>query len=181
MSNLAAAILASVLAFSAPSAFAQPTPASAPPKMLAAGTLAPEFTVQDKNGSPVRLSDFRGKIVVLDFWATWCGVCLISLHYHAANAKKHAGKDVVVLAVDVWDAPGAFTAWVPRHPEYSGLRFVTDPTAEKSKGVAGGLYGVTGLPTQYVIGKDGKIVNSIVGFDSGNRLLKSALKAAGAQ
>ena len=164
--------------------FAYTPPATAtlytPPKLLADGTPAPDFTANDKDGRPVKLSDYKGKVVVLDFWATWCGPCQMSLPHTTKVAKQYADKGVVVLAVNVWDTPQAFQGWLPQHPEYGSLHFAIDPEASQPKGIATGLYGVSGIPTQYVIGKDGRIVKSIVGYEEGSTALEDALKAAGA-
>ena len=146
------------------------------PMLLANGTAAPDFTVQDKDGKPVKLSDYRGKTVVLDFWATWCGPCQSSLPHTTEMAKKYAAKNVVVLAVNVWDSKAAFDGWLPKHPEYSALNFAIDPNPDQSKSVASALYGVSGIPTQYVIGPDGKIIKSIIGYEPGGHELEKALK-----
>ncbi len=150
------------------------------PQILANGTVAPDFTVQDKDGKAVKLSDYKGKTVVLDFWATWCGPCQSSLPHTTAMEKKYADKNVVVLAVNVWDTPAAFEAWLPKHPEYAPLHFAIDPNADQSKSVASALYGVSGIPTQYVIGPNGKIIKSIVGYETGDTQLEDALKTTAA-
>lgn len=164
--------------------FAYTPPASAtlyaPPKLLADGTPAPDFTANDKDGNPVKLSDYKGKVVVLGFWATWCGPCQMSLPHTTKVAKQYADKGVTVLAVNVWDKPDAFQAWLPKHPEYGPLHFAIDPSTDDAKGIATGLYGVSGIPTQYIIGKDGRVVKSIVGYEEGGTALEDALKAAGA-
>jgi len=165
--------------------FAYAPPATAtlytPPKLLANGVQAPDFTANDKDGHPVKLSDYKGKTVVLDFWATWCSPCQMSLPHTTALARQYAGKGVMVLAINVWDKPAAFQAWLPKHPEYSALTFAIDPSKENAKGIATGLYGVAGIPTQYVIGKDGRIIKSIVGYDQGSTALEDALKTAEAE
>lgn len=164
------------------SKFAYTPPAGAElitvPKLLANGTVAPDFTVQDKDGKAVKLSDYKGKTVVLDFWATWCGPCQSSMPHTTEMAKKYADKNVVVLAVNVWDTPAAFQAWLPMHPEYVPLHFVIDPNPDKSKSVASAFYSVSGIPTQYVIGPNGKIEKSIVGYDPKDTQLEDALKTA---
>ena len=159
-------------------AYTPPADASlyAPPILLADGTAAPDFTVQDKDGKPVKLSDYKGKTVVLDFWATWCGPCQSAFPNTAAVAKKFAARNVVVLAVNVWDSKSAFDGWLPQHPEYAPLNFAIDPNPDQSKSVASALYGVSGIPTQYVIGPDGNIKKSIVGYEPGDTQLEDALK-----
>lgn len=146
------------------------------PQLLTNGTIAPDFAVYDKDGKVVKLSDYKGKTVVLDFWATWCGPCQESLPHTTEIAKKYADKNAVFLAVNVWDTPAAFQAWLLKHPEYAPLHFAIDPSPDQSKSVASALYGVSGIPTQYVIGADGKIVAGIVGYDTGDTRLEDVLK-----
>ena len=148
------------------------------PVLLAAGTPAPDFMVQDKAGSPVKLSDYHGKVVVLDFWATWCGPCQRSLPHTNEVAKQFADKGVVVLAVCVSDTKAAFDGWLPKHPEYDSITFAIDPTKRGDPDVAGRLYHVTGIPTQYVIGKDGKVITSFVGYGGPTTDLADAITKA---
>lgn len=151
---------------------------AAQPPLLAAGTDAPDFTVQNKSGSPLKLSDYKGKVVVLDFWATWCGPCQRSLPHTNEVAGKFADKNVVVLAVNVWDTKIAFDGWIPKHPEYSSITFALDPTQQHGQDVATRLYKVSGIPTQYVIGKDGKIQTSFVGYGGPTTDLADAITHA---
>jgi thiol-disulfide isomerase/thioredoxin len=151
-----------------------------PPKpkpLLADGTQAPNFTVQDQDGKSITLSDYRGKVIVLDFWATWCGPCQESLPHTNKVAEEYKGKNVVVLAVNVWDTPKAFQAWLPQHTADAALAFAIDPTPN-GKDVATTLYHVSGIPTQYVIAPDGKIVKSFVGYGGPTDDLANAIQAA---
>lgn len=145
--------------------------------LLSNGTVAPDFTVQDRNGKPLRLSDYRGKVVVLDFWSTWCGPCQSSLPSTNAVAEKYLKKNVVVIAVNVWDTKEAFDAWLPNHKTYDSIKFAIDPTKD-SKDVASVLYNVSGIPTQYIIDKNGKIVKSIVGFSGTDEELVKGIEEA---
>ena len=162
----------------------KPTPAApartrdSRPSLLAAGTLAPDFTVQDKMGSPVKFSDYKGKVVVLDFWATWCGPCQMSLPHTNEVAKQFADKGVVVLAVCVSDTQAAFDGWLPQHPEYDAITFAFDPAKRGGPLGSGPLYHVSGIPTQYVIGKDGKVIVSFVGYGGPTTDLADAITKA---
>jgi len=150
----------------------------AEPPLLAVGTTAPDFAVQDKAGKTIHISDYKGKVVVLDFWSTWCGPCQRSLPHTNAVARKFAAQNVVVLAVNVWDTQSAFDQWLPQHPEYDAIQFAIDPTKAQGQDVASRLYHVSGIPTQYVISPAGKVAKSFVGFGGPTNDLANAITAA---
>ena len=162
-STVAAAHADPTAAVQTPSVVRAPGAArSSEPALLAVGTTAPDFTVQDKAGNPIKLSDYRGKTVVLDFWATWCGYCLMSLPHVNEVARRFADKDVVVLAVNIQDTKTRFDDWLPKNPKYDAITFAFEPTREAGK--AGRLYHLSGIPVQYVIDPAGKIVKSFLGY-----------------
>lgn len=153
------------------SAKAAAVPAS---PLLPTGMLAPDFTVDDKDGKPIKLSDYRGKVVVIDFWATWCPPCQKTLPDTNEIARDFAGKQVVVLAINVWDTQDAFQQWLPAHPDLDVMTYGID-TVQKGQYVTG-LYKVTGIPTQYVIDKKGKVVTSFVVGDKDD--IENAINSA---
>ena len=144
--------------------------------LLVAGTVAPDITVQDRAGNPVKLSDYRGKTVVLDFWATWCGYCLMSLPHVNEVARRFADKNVVVLAVNVQDTQARFDDWLPKNPKYDAITFAMEPAQETGK--ASRLYHLSGIPVQYVIDPGGKIVKSFLGYGGLKTDLADALTEA---
>ncbi len=148
------------------------------PALLAAGVAAPEITAVDKDGKTVKLSDFRGKVVVVDFWASWCPPCKASMPHNQEVTKKlqDANVPMVLLAVDNAEAQPAFAQWVKAHPELGSLQFVfADP---KTGDVSGKDYHVSGIPTQYVIDKGGIIRASFVGYGEPTDDMEKAVRAA---
>ena len=145
------------------------TPAqAAAPATLRVGDVAPDFVMKNLAGADVRLSDYKDKVVVLDFWATWCGPCIASFPHTQTLAAKYKDQGVVVLASGTSDTIAKFRAWIPvNQPKYPDLVFTWDANERDSATFAerasSKLYGVTGIPTQFVIGRDGKIAGVIVG------------------
>jgi peroxiredoxin len=157
---------------------AAPFERTPPSALLAAGTDAPDFTVEESTGKAVRLSDLRGKVVVLKFWATWCWSCRQSLPHTDTLARQYADRDVVVLAVDIWDSKRAFRTWLSRRQGYDSLRFAIDPQPQ-GRDVATTLYHVSTTPTQYVVDREGKIVAAWAGYEGPDDRFEAALRAAG--
>lgn len=112
---------------------------------------APEFELKDAEGRTVRLSDYKGKVVVLDFWATWCGPCKAEIPWLNELAKKYESEGVVVLGIsmdeDRWEAVKPFMEKVPIHyPVLMGTRRVAY------------LYGdVESLPVAFFVDRDQKV------------------------
>lgn len=120
--------------------------AETPPRM---GT-APDFEVVDTYGDKVRLSDYRGKIVVLHFWATWCASCKVDLAYFQTVHERYASEDVVVLGLAY--ASGARES-VNRFTRDLGVTFDVAICDEETRN----LFQVAAFPTNYVIDGEGEI------------------------
>ena len=123
---------------------------------LRAGTLAPDFQVADKAGRPVRLSDYRGKVVYLDFWATWCGPCLLSLPHTQRLKREMADEPVAFLYVNLDKQASKWRKFVENR-ELNGVHLHPSDGRGYESQIAQS-YGVKALPTYFVIGKDGRIV-----------------------
>ena len=118
---------------------------------------ASDFKLKDLGGNEVSLSQFRGKVVFLNFWATWCPPCRTEMPSIEKLHRKYGGKDFVVLAVAI-DTKGAEI--VRPYIDEKGFTFVVlvDAKAETADS-----YDVFGVPMTFVIGRDGKILNRVQG------------------
>jgi peroxiredoxin len=157
-----------------------PRPAEAPVTPIAVGAVAPDFVMKDLAGKEIRLADHAGKVVVLDFWATWCGPCKAALPHVQEVARQFADQGVVVIASCTNDGRAAFEEWVKDEgAKYPNVLFACDPKERAPERASRALYGVGGIPHQFVIGRDGKIASSVVGYMKGEVLLEGALAEAG--
>jgi peroxiredoxin len=119
------------------------------------GNPAPDFVVQDSDRK-VALHDFRGKVVVLNFWATWCGPCVEEMPSLIEMSQQVKGKGVDVLGVSVDVDEAAYKSFLQKH----GVKFLTvrDPEQKSSA-----LYGTTGWPETFIIDRKGVIRRKFVG------------------
>ena len=141
------------------------------PSGLPVGTLAPDFTVIDvKTGRKVSLSSLRGHPVMIDFWATWCGPCRMSLPLTQEFASKYGPQGLHVMAISAEDS-GTINAFLKKNK-------YTFPTYNASDEAAMTAYHVDGIPALYLIDKDGKIAHFQDGY-SGPEPEREALKQVG--
>ncbi len=119
---------------------------------------APDFSLKDANGATVKLSDYRGKVLLLNFWATWCGPCKIEIPWFMEFEQQYKNRGFEVLGVamddDGWNAVKPYVA--DRKFNY---RIVLG-----NDSVAHAYGGVDALPTTFVINQDGKILTSHIGL-----------------
>ena len=144
---------------------------------LKKGSVAPNFTVQDRTGKPVKLSDYAGKVVVIDFWSIACVPCQQMMPELNGLARKFKGKNVVFLTMDFLDSQGAFKTWLKKHNSYDAIKFLWDP-ADPLNSVAISLYKVSAFPVQFVVDKTGKIAFANDGYWGSTTALEHAVTAA---
>jgi len=112
---------------------------------------APDFSLKDPTGRTVELRGFRGKVVFLNFWATWCVPCRREMPAMEALFREFNAKGLTVLAVNVQESPRQVTQFIHE------LK-ITFPVVLDSNGAVTGDYGVRALPTTYLIGKKGEVL-----------------------
>jgi len=126
-----------------------------------------DFTLNSMEGTPVTLSLLKGKVVVLDFWATWCGPCKASFPFLQKVYDKYKNNgQVLFLAVDTWERVKGYPATVENAKKFIADNKYTFPVVfdEVSGKRVAELYEVEGIPTKFLIDKKGNIAFKSVGF-----------------
>ena len=114
------------------------------------GREAPDFTLEDLDGNSIRLNDLRGKVVFLNFWATWCPPCRAEMPDIEEIYQQYKDQDVVILGIDIQESPNKVRSFV-KDGGYTWTMLL-DETA-----VAANLYNVRAIPTSYFIDREGII------------------------
>jgi cytochrome c biogenesis protein CcmG, thiol:disulfide interchange protein DsbE len=117
----------------------------------AIGRLAPDFTVTDLEGTPIRLADLRGRPVVVNFWASWCGPCVEEFPLLRDAAERHADHGLVVVGIVYRDRSEAARTFMERNGASWAAAMDPDETVAQA-------YGVLGPPETFFIGRDGTIM-----------------------
>ncbi len=120
------------------------------------GDLGPDFTLNTAGGSQMKLSDYRGKRVILNFWASWCGPCQFEIPVLKATDEEWSKAGVTIIAVSTQDNPDSTISYI----KAKELKFIVpvDPPGNAAK-----LYGVRGLPSTFFINEKGIITSIKVG------------------
>src|SRR5579863_5579952 len=135
-----------------------------------AQSTAPDFSLKDANGHAVRLSDYRGRVVLLNFWATWCGPCQIEIPWFIEFEQKYKDRDFAVLGVS-FDDDGwkSVRPYIASHNIIFRIMIGTEKMSQ--------LYGgVDSLPSTFIVDRQGRIAAQHLGLvdksDYQNEILK---------
>jgi thiol-disulfide isomerase/thioredoxin len=135
-----------------------------------------DFTLMDMNGSPVSLANLKGKVVILDFWATWCGPCKSSFPYLQKVYEKYQNNgNVKILAINSWERQKDYSAQVENAKTFMSTNKYTFPVLIDEKNddqfIVITKYQVEGIPTKFILDKKGDIAWKVVGFDNGQYMI----------
>ena len=132
---------------------------------------AADFQLSDLDGQLLRLQDQRGKVVLLNFWATWCEPCKVEIPWFVDLQKQYAGQGLEIVGVAMDD--NASPQKIGQFAQQLGVNY----TILVGNDAVGDLYGgIENLPTTFYVGRDGKIVDRVVGL-RGRREAEDYVKA----
>ena len=132
-----------------------------PALALETGKPAPEFTAQAGKGN-IQLADYRGKVVYLDFWASWCGPCKLSFPWMNALQSKYGAQGLQVVAINLDTKQEDALEFLKTTP--GNFHIAYDP-----KGVMPRQYEIKGMPSSILIDRDGKILAQHAGFNDASK------------
>jgi peroxiredoxin len=127
---------------------------------------APDFTLEDAKGQPVRLADYKGKVVLLNFWATWCGPCKVEIPWFMDFERSYRDRGFAVLGVSMDD-----DGWQAVKP-YLAAQRVNYRIALGNDRVSELYGGIDSLPTTVLIDREGRVASVHLGLVSRNECAK---------
>jgi thiol-disulfide isomerase/thioredoxin len=126
---------------------------------LIAKTREPEWKLSDLDGKVVKFSDFRGHVLILDFWATWCLPCRLEIPHFVELQKQYGNKGLTVIGVSL-DEQGQEI--VKKFVKQLGVNY---PIVIGNEKVAESYGGIVAVPTTFVIDRQGRVVSRHIGYD----------------
>ena len=143
--------------------------------LLKVGIQAPNFELPTPEGKKVQLSDFKGKYVLIDFWASWCPDCRRISPNVEAIAKEYQGKDLTVVAVSFDIDKEAWVKYINRNGAPVNEVHVSELKKMKESAVAK-AFGVQWIPSLYLLDKDGKVLLATVEVSKVEAMVKTLMK-----
>jgi thiol-disulfide isomerase/thioredoxin len=128
------------------------------------GSAAPDFTLKDAEGETVKLSELKGSVVMIDFWATWCGPCIAAMPAVQKMHEEYKDKGVKIYGINTWERGDAVKFKKDKGYTY-GLLLKGDDVATQ--------YGVTGIPAFFIMDHDGRVLYTGQGFNE--KAIRAAL------
>jgi thiol-disulfide isomerase/thioredoxin len=119
---------------------------------------APEFVLKDMDGKPHSLKDYRGKYVLINFWATWCPPCRREMPSLEVLYRKWHDKPFMVLAINQWEDPDLVFSYMGQLDVFPTFPILFDRDSAISQ-----AFGVKGLPTSFVVDPEGRVIMRAVG------------------
>jgi thiol-disulfide isomerase/thioredoxin len=144
---------------------------SAGPPRIAKSTVAPDFSLESLEGKNVHLSDLRGKAVLLNFWATWCTPCKIEMPWFVDLQNQYGPEGLQIVGVAMDDASKEDIA---KFAKDMGVNY---PILIGKEAVGDAYGGVPAMPESFFIGRDGKLVDKIIGL-KGKSDIEDSIKRA---
>ncbi|MDI9358534.1 MAG: TlpA disulfide reductase family protein [Phycisphaerales bacterium] len=138
----------------------------------AVGTVAPNFTQNDINGNPVSLSSFRGKYVLLDFWASWCGPCRMENPNVVEAYKKFHSDKFTIIGVSLDKSKDAWKSAVTT----DGIQWTQVSDLQFWRNAVAVLYNINSIPMNFLINPEGVIIAENLRGDELERTLANTLK-----
>jgi len=137
------------------------------PKEISQGTvagtktgfkLAPEFSLKDVNGTEKKLSDFRGSVVIIDFWATWCPPCREEIPHFVELYNQYKDQGLEIIGVSMDQSPERI---IPGFIEKNNINYTILFGEDKVYDLYGGI---NAIPTTFIVDKEGNLVRKYVGY-----------------
>jgi thiol-disulfide isomerase/thioredoxin len=150
-------VLAGVLLFALSAACSSDPPQAPPAGPVAPGQPAPDFTLSDLDGRSYTLSQLRGKVVIVNFWASWCPPCRAEMPSMEQLHRELSGKGLVMLAINI-EKEGRSTV-----PKFLAATPHSFPVLLDDREVVQRRYGVNKFPESFIVRKDGVIDDKIIG------------------